>query len=65
MSIPSSLSLQDEAVVNTADGTSALKEMNTENYTITETLVLGVGVLSAKDGVLDTSKLRSDTNFTL
>ncbi|MDH1407340.1 CSLREA domain-containing protein [Acinetobacter johnsonii] len=52
--------LQDEAVVNTADGTSALKEMNTENYTITETQVLGVGVLSAKDGVLDTSKLRAD-----
>ena len=52
--------LQDEAVVNTADGMSALKEMNTENYTITETQVLGVGILSAKDGVLDTSKLRAD-----
>lgn len=57
---PFQFALQDEAVVNTADGTSALKEMNTDNYTITETQVLGVGILSAKDGVLDTSKLRAD-----
>jgi hypothetical protein len=57
---PFQFALQDEAVVNTADGTSALKEMNTDNYTITETQVLGVGVLSTKDGVLDTSKLRAD-----
>ena len=52
--------LQDEAVINSADGTSALKEPNTDNYAIIETKVLGVGTLSATGGVLDTSKLRAD-----
>ena len=55
--------LQDETVVNPVDGTSALTELNTDNYSITDLKVLGVGTLTETDGVLDTSKLRADPSL--